>query len=129
MALTFSVATSNDYKNKAGEWVKRPATWTNCVYYGRFDNQKAVAEEGERRLTKGSPVYVEGRERTREYEKDGEKRTSTELMVSMIAIPIVAKRGGDAVEGNPETPNGNGKKTESFDEGFFVEGEEADIPF
>ena len=31
---SFSIATSNDYKDKSGEWVKKDATWWNCQAWG-----------------------------------------------------------------------------------------------
>jgi single-strand DNA-binding protein len=65
-----SVAT--DYKPRDGE----PKTeWHRVTCFGK------TAELAEKYLAKGRQVYIEGRLQTSSYEKDGEKRYSTEIVV------------------------------------------------
>ncbi|MFO8067968.1 MAG: single-stranded DNA-binding protein [Bacteroidales bacterium] len=71
---SFSIATSEVYKNKDG--VKNEITeWHNIVLW------RGLAELAEKYLIKGSQIYLEGRIRTRQWEdKDGIKRYTTEII-------------------------------------------------
>ena len=70
-----SLATTETYKNKEGEKVTS-TEWHNIV----FRNKQA--EVVEKYTDKGSKLYVEGRIKYREYEKDGEKKYMTEIVVN-----------------------------------------------
>lgn len=71
---TFSVATSEKYKNKSGEQEER-TEWHNIVLWGK------LAEIAAQYLTKGKTVYIEGRVQTRKWEgKDGQDRYTTEIV-------------------------------------------------
>ncbi len=70
----FSVATHNEFKDKNGEMVKA-AEWHNIVCFGD------TAEDFIARCAKGDKVYVEGRLKTRSYEKEGVKKYITEVMM------------------------------------------------
>lgn len=68
----FSVATTESYKNKEG--VKTDMTeWHNIVL------RRGLAEVAEKYLKKGQLVYIEGKIKTRTYEKDGQTRYITEI--------------------------------------------------
>jgi single-strand DNA-binding protein len=70
----FSLATTENYKNKEGERVSQ-TEWHNIVLW------RGLAEVAEKWLKKGSSVYVEGKIRTRKWEdKDGNTRYSTEIL-------------------------------------------------
>ena len=70
----FSLATTENYKNKEGEKVSQ-TEWHNIVLW------RGLAEVAEKWLKKGSSVYVEGKIRTRKWEdKDGNTRYSTEIL-------------------------------------------------
>jgi single-strand DNA-binding protein len=69
----FSLATSRNYKNKEGEWV-RDTTWHNIVLW---DKQ---AEEAGGKIKKGIMVNLDGRIECRQFtDNNGEKRTLTEI--------------------------------------------------
>lgn len=68
-----AVATSRKFKDRNGER-KEETEWHNVVLFGK------TAEIAQQYLQKGSEVYIEGRLRTRSYEKDGVKRYSTEII-------------------------------------------------
>ena len=74
----FSIATSETFKDsKSGE--KREVTeWHNIVAFNR------LAEVCNQYLQKGSKVYIEGKIKTRSWEKDGTKHYMTEIVVSEI---------------------------------------------
>ena len=68
-----AVATSRRYKDRDGNRGEE-TEWQNVVLFGK------TAEIAQQYLQKGSEVYIEGRLRTRSYEKDGVKRYSTEII-------------------------------------------------
>jgi len=70
--VNFSVAINESYKDKQGNKVEK-TEWCNVVVWGK------LAEIAEKYLKKGSSVLVEGKIQTRSWEKDGEKRYSTEI--------------------------------------------------
>lgn len=75
---TLSVATSERYKDKSGEW-QEETTWHNVVAYGN------LATVIERFVQKGSSLYVEGRIRKRKYaDRDGNEKESTEVVAQSV---------------------------------------------
>lgn len=70
----FSVATNDTWTDKEGKKVDR-TEWHRVVAFGK------LAEICGEYLSKGSQVYLEGRLQTRQWEKDGQKRYTTEMVV------------------------------------------------
>ena len=68
----FSLATSETYRNREGVEIEQ-TEWHNIILW------RGLAEVAEKYLKKGSQVYIEGRIRSRSYEKDGQKRYITEI--------------------------------------------------
>ena len=76
----FTLATSNSYKGKDGNWVNE-TTWHNIVSFNLSDYMKE-------NLKKGRKFYIEGRISKRDYtDKEGVKRYTTEV-VSERLIPL-----------------------------------------
>lgn len=74
----FSMATSEKYKDKAGEWVER-TEWHNITVWGK------LAELAGEYLTKGKSVFIEGRLQTRKWQdKDGNDRYTTEIVADKM---------------------------------------------
>lgn len=72
-----SLATSEAWTDKqTGQKVER-TEWHRVSLFGK------VAEIAGEYLRKGSQVYIEGKLQTREWEKDGIKRYTTEILVDM----------------------------------------------
>ena len=70
-----SLATSEQWTDKqSGQKVER-TEWHRVSMFGK------VAEIAGEYLRKGSQVYIEGKLQTREWEKDGIKRYTTEIIV------------------------------------------------
>ena len=70
----FSLATTENYKNKEGERVSQ-TEWHNVVLW------RGLAEVAEKYLKKGASVYIEGKIKTRKWEdKEGITRYSTEVL-------------------------------------------------
>jgi single-strand DNA-binding protein len=75
----FSIATNDYYTNKKGER-QESTEWHNLVVFGK------QAEIVEKYLKKGSEIAIEGKLTTRSYEKDGEKRYTTEIVVNEFTM-------------------------------------------
>ncbi|MDH1403688.1 single-stranded DNA-binding protein [Pseudomonas sp. GD03730] len=72
-----SLATSEQWTDKqSGQKVER-TEWHRVSLFGK------VAEIAGEYLRKGSQVYIEGKLQTREWEKDGIKRYTTEIIVDI----------------------------------------------
>ncbi|HEX7357800.1 MAG TPA: single-stranded DNA-binding protein [Ignavibacteriaceae bacterium] len=85
---SFSMATTNSYKGKDGNWVNE-TTWHNITVFNLSDFMKE-------NLKKGRKVYVEGRLTKREYtDKEGVKRYSTDVISEKI-IPLEASGDGSS---------------------------------
>jgi single-strand DNA-binding protein len=76
----FSLATTESYKDKEGKWVE-VTDWHNIKI--PFKN---MAERAEKFLKKGSLVFIEGKIKTRSYEKDGATRYITEIVVENLRM-------------------------------------------
>jgi len=75
----FSVATSESYKDKSGKKVEN-TEWHRVSAFGK------LAEIIGQYVTKGSKVYIEGKIRTRSYDKDGQKVYTTEIVASELQM-------------------------------------------
>lgn len=96
---SFSIATSNSYKGKDGNWVNE-TTWHNVVSFNIPDFYKES-------LKKGKKFYVEGRIQKRDYtDKEGIKRYVTEI-ISEKLIPLEGREsGGENYSSQYEKPGG-----------------------
>jgi single-strand DNA-binding protein len=75
-----SMATSEVYKNKAGEKVTT-TEWHNVILW------RGLAEVAEKYVKKGSQIYIEGRLRTRSFDdKDKIKRYTTEIVADVMQL-------------------------------------------
>ena len=74
-----SLATSESFKNKEGE-LETKTEWHRIVMFDR------LAEVANQYLSKGSKAYIEGKLKTREWEKDGAKRSTTEIVANKLEM-------------------------------------------
>jgi single-strand DNA-binding protein len=93
----FTVAsTPRTYDKTSGEWKDGEALFMRCSLW------RDAAENATESLTRGTRVIVTGKLEARSYDKDGEKRTVTELKVEEIgpslryATAQVTKRNAGA---------------------------------
>lgn len=77
--LSFSIGANEKWKNKDGEKQER-VEWFNCSLWGK--RAEALAKF----LKKGNRVLVEGKLRTDKYEKNGETRYATKVIVSEVVL-------------------------------------------
>lgn len=76
----FPLATNETYTNKkTGEKITN-TDWHQIVVRNK------LAENCEKYLTKGDKIYLEGRLKNRQWEKDGIKRYATEIHVTELSM-------------------------------------------
>ncbi|RMV65628.1 single-stranded DNA-binding protein [Pseudomonas coronafaciens] len=95
-----SLATSEQWTDKqTGQKVEK-TEWHRVSLFGK------VAEIAGEYLRKGAQVYIEGKLQTREWEKDGIKRYTTEIIVDMQGTMQLL--GGRPQGDSPQNQNGHG---------------------
>ncbi len=118
----FAVATNRTYKDAQGQ--KQESTeYHNVVAFGR------LAEIIAQYMTKGRPIYVEGRLQTRSWESEGQKRYRTEIVVENFqfgAAPAGAASGGSAQAADEPAPGAKADEAIEYPE---EEINPDDIPF
>lgn len=72
-----TLATSDSWKDKQTGQLQERTEWHRVSFFGK------IAEIVGQYIKKGSKLYIEGRLQTREWEKDGVKRYTTEVIVDM----------------------------------------------
>ena len=83
-----TIATSESWKDKQSGQQQERTEWHRVVFFNRLGE---IAGEY---LKKGSKVYVEGSLRTRQWEKDGVKRYTTEIVGN--EMQMLDSRGADS---------------------------------
>jgi single-strand DNA-binding protein len=116
----FSIAVDESWKDKDGEKQKK-TEWMNIVVWGN-----SVENFVEKYLHKGDMVYVEGKLQTRTWEKDGEKKYTTEVNVTDIKGLVT----GDSESSNKSKPAVNKSAAKPTPrQGAQTEVSDEDIPF
>ena len=94
-----TLATTDSWKDKQTGQQQDRTEWHRVVCFGK------LAEIAGEYLRKGSQCYVEGRLQTREWEKDGVKRYTTEIVVDMNGtLQLLGGRGGSNEGGGDYAP-------------------------
>lgn len=97
------IATSESWKDKqTGEQQER-TEWHRITFY------KRLAEIAAEYLRKGSQVYVEGRLRTRTYDKEGQTHYSTEIIAD--SMQMLGSRGGAGGSRGEDSPTPSREKS------------------
>ena len=112
----FSLATSEKFKGKSGEWEER-TEWHNITLWGK------LAEIAGEYLSKGKTVYIEGRLQTRKWQdKSGNDRYTTDIVGDKMQMlsPKGEVRRGSEVTSEPASGAGNHEEPPFQDD---------DIPF
>lgn len=76
---SFSMATTDSYKNQKGEKVEE-TQWHNIVIWG------PLADVASKYLKKGNEIAIEGKLIHRAYEANGEKKYMTEVSVNDLLM-------------------------------------------
>ena len=78
--VSFSLATTESYKDKNGNKADH-TEWHHIVMW------RAIAENAEKILKKGSLVYLEGKLQTRNWlDKEGQKKNQTEILAESFVL-------------------------------------------
>lgn len=119
-----SIATSRRWKQNE-EW-QEETEWHNLVIWGK------LGENINQYLTKGTRVYVEGRIKSRSWEKDGVKQYRTDIVVDEIVLCGGDNRGGEHREASsprPAAPASTGASSSGYSSHQVDDIEDEDIPF
>src|SRR6187401_2877877 len=84
----FTLATSESYKDRTTGEKKEVTEWHNIVLW------RGLAEVAQKYLHKGDMVYIEGKLRTRSWEKDGVTRYTTEVVADNMNMLSGKPAGG-----------------------------------
>jgi len=124
---SFSLATSEKFKGKTGEWEEK-TEWHNITLWAR------LAEIAGEYLSKGKTVYIEGRLQTRKWQdKEGKDRYTTEIVgEKMQMLSSKGEGGGNSGGGGGGRPAQRPSQQEhsqgsSYEEPVFNPDDE--IPF
>ncbi len=91
------IATTDTWKDKSGD-KQEHTEWHRIAFFGK------LAEIAGEYLKKGSPVYVEGRIRTRKWQdKDGQERFSTEIVADRMQLLGSRSGGSESMPRAPKT--------------------------
>lgn len=93
VVTNFPIATSETYKDRNTGERREQTEWHNIVLW------RGLAEVAEKYLKKGDQVYIEGKLRTRSWEKDGVVRYTTEVVGDQMTMLGSRSSGGDNMGG------------------------------
>ena len=117
----FTMATSESYKDRTTGEKKETTEWHNVVLW------RGLAEISQKYLHKGDLVYIEGKLRTRSWEKEGVTRYTTEIVADNMTM-LGSRSGG----GSNSSSEYGSRPTEraSSDSGYAAPGDSTDdLPF
>lgn len=88
VVANFSIATSESYRDRTTGERKEVTEWHNIVLW------RGLAEIAQKYLHKGDMVFIEGKLRTRSWEKDGVTRYTTEVVADNMTMLSPKTSGG-----------------------------------
>ena len=108
-----SIATSKGWKDRDSGEQKERTEWHRIVFFNK------LAEIAGEYLKRGSKVYIEGELRTRDWEKDGQKHYTTEVVASeMQMLDSRGEMGGGGASsggaGVSQTGGGSSSPADDF---------------
>jgi len=102
----FTVATSESYKDKTTGDKKEITEWHNIVLW------RGLADVAAKYLHKGDMVYIEGKLRTRSWEKEGVTRYTTEIVGDNMTMLSTKGSGGGTSGGSDRASTPSYSNTE-----------------
>src|SRR5688572_15786131 len=121
VVANFSIATSESYKDRTTGEKKEITEWHNIVLW------RGLAEIAQKYLRKGDMVYIEGKLRTRSWEKEGVTRYTTEIVADNINM-LSPKSGGAGSTGGDYSSQER-TTTDNFRVGAGADSSTDDLPF
>ena len=117
---SFSIAVNRAFSNQQGEKV---TDFFNIIVWGK------LGENCAKYLSKGRKVAVMGEIQNRSYEKDGVKRTVTEIIASDVEFLTARDSQGDSSYSQREYSAPARKTAPMTEEDSFTELSDEDLPF
>lgn len=97
----FSIATDESYRDKSGQWHDN-TQWHNVIAWGK------TAELIAKMVKKGHEVMIEGKIVNKMYEKDGEKRYTTDIEATDFLL--LSPKNNQKTENTPVENNAKSSK-------------------
>ena len=119
----FSMATSETYKDRQTGERREQTEWHNVVLW------RGLAEVAEKYVKKGDMIYVEGKLRTRSWEKDGVTRYTTEVVGDNMTMLGGSGGGGSSQSGGDYSQNQSQPMQESAPSQDTASDATDDLPF
>lgn len=116
---SFSLATTESYKDKAGNKVDQ-TEWHNVVLW------RGLAGVAEQYLKKGSSVYIEGKIRSRSYQ---DKEGATKYITEIFADNMTMLGGRNSNEYNPSMQQNTPSSPQNTQPNVSQTTEPDDLPF
>ena len=116
------IAVNSRRKDESGQWVDKPNYFDVTVFGAQGENCAQY-------LSKGRPVAVDGRLNWREWEKDGVKRQSVDIIAD--SVQFLGSREGGQGNGNGMVESDLPADTSDFQQAAVSSGggSDDDIPF
>ena len=117
------IAVNSRRKDESGQWVDKPNYFDVSVFGAQGENCAQY-------LSKGRPVAVDGRLNWREWEKDGVKRQSVDIIAD--SVQFLGSREGGQGNGNGMVESDLPADTSDFQQAGVASGgggSDDDIPF
>jgi len=105
----FSIACTEKWKDKDSGQIKEVTEWVRIVMFGRR------AEVVAKYFKKGHQIYLSGKMRTRQWEKDGVKHYITEIIADEFQFCGNAPAGGDGNKPAQQEAAYSGHPADDFD--------------
>lgn len=118
-----TVATSRKWKDKTSGEMVEETEWHRCTM---FDRMAEVAGEY---LKKGKPVYIEGRLKTRKFNKDGLDQYSTDIIVTEMQMLGGREDGDKAPAPRASAPAPAPRASAPAKSGTAFDDMDSDVPF
>lgn len=118
---SFPVATSENYKDRTTGERKEVTEWHNVVLW------RGLAEVAEKYLNKGDMVYIEGKLRTRSWEKEGVTRYTTEIVGDNMTMLTPKGSSGQSQEYVSEPMGSSAPKESSTSSNSELQQQDSDV--
>ena len=112
----FGLATTRKWKDKKTGEKREDTSWHNIVVFNPY-----LVGICQGMVQKGTRLYLEGEVKTRTYEKDGEKKYITEIIIPQVKGELFILARGKGWDVN-ETPGSHRNRSGSSGEGMQTAG-------
>ena len=119
VVANFTMATTEVYRDRVSGERKETTEWHNIVLW------RQLAETASKYLHKGDQCYIEGKLRTRSWEKEGVTRYTTEIVGDSLTL-LGSRRDG---AGSPQSGSSAPAAPEKQDGAPAPSGGSDDLPF